>query len=92
MSPLGSERRLRVAMGAKSNAPNQPPSHHGSPFEAIPTNAEIAVAAKPVGVAPAAFARLYHLSALSGDLDRRHSQVKPEPGQRTDRANLGFLN
>ncbi len=89
---LGSDRWLWVEVGAKSNPPNQPPSIHGGCLEPIPSNAEIAVAAKPVGVDPAASARLHHLSALSRDVEGRHRQDKPEPGQSTDRANLGFLN
>ena len=89
---LGGYRRLWVAMGVKSNTANRPPSMHGSCFEPIPANAEVAVAAKPVRVDPATFARLHHFSALSRDVERRHRQNKPEPGQSTDRANLGFLN
>lgn len=88
----GGHSRLRMAMARKADLWNQLPSRRSGGFDPVPANAEIAVAAKPMGVHPPPAPRGHHLQPLSGDIESGHRQDKPQPGESTDGAHLRFLD
>jgi hypothetical protein len=82
---------LWVWHGGKRDMGQEFPSMKEGGFDPLPTNAEVAIATKPVRVNPTSPPRLNDLHSLSGEIEGGNSEKEPETGESSDGTHLRLL-